>query len=155
MSDHSTPDHLVAEFHRAFNYPVRTTPAVPTNPDEIRLRLRLILEEFQELIEAHTRGDLFSWVHDAFSDIRNHIDNVTPSDVDLVATADALADLDYVIAGTRLTYGIPGDEVMAEVHAANLRKAGGEPDATGKLQKPAGWQPPDVEGVLRRNGWEG
>jgi predicted HAD superfamily Cof-like phosphohydrolase len=147
-------DAQVAQFHRAFGYPVRSVPAVPESANEIRLRLRLILEEFQELVEAHTRGDLFSWVNDAFHDIRNHIDSTMPDDVDLVATADALADLDYVIAGTRLTYGIPGAEVAAEVHASNMRKVGGKPDENGKLQKPDGWTPPNVEGVLRRAGWK-
>lgn len=146
-------DTQVAEFHRAFGYPVRSVPAVPGS-DEIRLRLRLIHEEFRELIEAHTRGNMLSWTEDAFDEILHHIDTITPEEVDLPAVADALADLDYVIAGTRLTYGIPGAEVAEEVHAANLAKVGGKPDASGKLQKPAGWKPPDVEGVLRLAGWK-
>jgi predicted HAD superfamily Cof-like phosphohydrolase len=149
-------DAQVAQFHRAFGYPVLSVPAVPESADEIRLRLRLILEEFQELVEAHT-DDEFGQppsLRRAFEFIEQWIRERAVFSVDLPATADALADLDYVIAGTRLTYGIPGAEVAAEVHASNMRKVGGKPDENGKLQKPDGWTPPDVEGVLRRAGWK-
>ncbi len=75
--------------------------------------------------------------------------------VDIAALADACADLAYVVEGTNLEFGINGDEIMAEVHRANMTKAGGGKDEHGKAIKPPGWTPPDIEGVLRKQGWQG
>ncbi len=149
-------DACVADFHRAFGYPVRTVPQVPSE-DEIRLRLRLIAEEFVELLQAH---DVTGFNSQRLDEAENHIfafineARLGPIEVDLADAADALADLDYVIAGTRLQYGIPGRAVFDEVHRSNLAKAGGKHDEHGKLQKPEGWTPPDIESVLRKYGWE-
>lgn len=76
---------------------------------------------------------------------------------DPVAIARELADVVYVAYGTADARGIPLDAVIAEVHAANMRKFDGgavmRPD--GKLMKPPGWQPPDVAAVLREHGRPG
>jgi predicted HAD superfamily Cof-like phosphohydrolase len=141
----------VTKFALAFGYPVRTRITEPT-ADEAALRLRLITEEFLELLEAHGAPGL----------IRSEIwDRVTKwvewqrggpgFRVDIVKAADALADIDYVVEGTRLTYGIPRQAVANEVQRSNMAKAGGTHDpVTGKLQKPPGWTPPDIDGVLAR-----
>src|SRR4051812_4427776 len=41
---------------------------------------------------------------------------------DIVAVADAIADLLYVTYGAALTFGIPVREVFAEVHRSNMTK---------------------------------
>ena len=81
--------------------------------------------------------------------------------VDMVEFADALTDLDYVIEGTRLTFGIDGRCMLAEVQRANMAKTNealASADASKragvvKAQKPPGWTPPDVAGVLKEQGW--
>jgi hypothetical protein len=36
-----------------------------------------------------------------------------------------------------------------------MAKVGGALDANGKFRKPPGWTPPDIERVLREQGWTG
>jgi predicted HAD superfamily Cof-like phosphohydrolase len=120
--DESNAD-MVREFHQAFDLPRREIPEIG-NIDEIELRLRLIDEERQELEDALMIGDV-------------------------VDTADALADLLYVVYGTAIQFGIPIDSVFAEVHRSNMTKVGGGKDEWGKILKPAGFQKPDIAGVLK------
>lgn len=69
-------------------------------------------------------------------------------------TADAIIEQIYVLIGTLVAMGIDFWPLWAEVQRANMAKAGG-PVVNGKVTKPEGWQPPDIEGELRRQGWEG
>jgi predicted HAD superfamily Cof-like phosphohydrolase len=43
-------------------------------------------------------------------------------DGDIVAVADAIADLLYVVYGAALTFGIPAHAVFTEVHRSNMTK---------------------------------
>lgn len=74
---------------------------------------------------------------------------------DLPAIADGLADLIYVALGTAIAYGIDLRPVWSAVHAANMAKIGGPTREDGKVLKPEGWQPPDIKGILERQGTEG
>jgi len=89
----------VAEFHKTFKHPVVENPAIPA-ADRCKLRVSLIQEELNELQEA--------------------IDNN-----DLVEVADALADIQYVLSGAVLEFGL-GDkfvELFNEVQRSNMSKA--------------------------------
>lgn len=115
-------------FHRLFGLPSRRTPGTDGVPDELlRLRVDLIREEAEEFADAAAQRDL-------------------------QAMADALADLVYVTYGAAVTLGIDLDDVVAEVHESNLTKLGpdGRPvmRGDGKVLKPPGYRPPDVERVL-------
>jgi predicted HAD superfamily Cof-like phosphohydrolase len=117
----------VRAFHVAFGQRVANKPELP-DAAERTLRMKLITEEFNELCDAEEANDL-------------------------VEIADALADIIYIACGTAVSYGIPLDDVFEEVHASNMAKlVDGKvirrPD--GKVQKPEGWQPPDIEGVLKK-----
>lgn len=95
------PDSLnrVAEFHRTFKHPIQAAPAIPS-PERCKLRVSLIAEELKELEEA----------------IQNK---------DIVEIADALSDLQYVLSGAILEFGLGerfGD-LFAEVHRSNMSKA--------------------------------
>jgi 8-oxo-dGTP pyrophosphatase MutT (NUDIX family)/predicted HAD superfamily Cof-like phosphohydrolase len=118
---------MVREFHRAFDGPVAAV-ANP-RPAEWKDRISFLQEEFDEYVEAARVGDL-------------------------AAVADALADMVYVVHGTALTYGIPLDEVLAEVHRSNMSKLGadGRPilGADGKVVKGPGFVAPDVAAVIAR-----
>ncbi len=59
-----------------------------------------------------------------------------------------LADLLYVSYGALDAFGLPADAIFAEVHRANLSKAGGPRRADGKVLKPPGWRPADVASVI-------
>lgn len=139
----------VREFHRAMDCPERETPGtIPIR--RAKLRLKLIGEEFLELVDAMlgTEGDLA----ESIADFRKTVDEADVR-IDMVRMADALADLDYVIEGTRLEFGIDGDPIADAVHAANMAKLGGPKRTDGKILKPPGWKPPDVAAELRKQGW--
>jgi predicted HAD superfamily Cof-like phosphohydrolase len=96
-----TPDSLnaVAEFHRTFHHPVLETPQIPSET-RCKLRVALLAEELKEL-------------------------EVAILEKDLVEVADALCDLQYVLAGAILEFGL-GDRfktLFDEVQRSNLSKA--------------------------------
>jgi predicted HAD superfamily Cof-like phosphohydrolase len=143
---------MVAQFHRTGGYPVRHSPAVPSD-DEIRFRFRLIAEEFFEQFDACFPGALQrQLIADAKDRVRQLIEIGPIGKVDLEALVDAWADLKYVIVGSEVTFGVDGNAVFRVVHAANLRKfgPGARRDANDKPVKPPGWTPPDIAGELER-----
>jgi predicted HAD superfamily Cof-like phosphohydrolase len=88
----------VAEFHRTFHLPVLDTPQIP-DADRCRLRINLLQEELKELEEAIAANDL-------------------------VEAADAFADLQYVLSGAILEFGL-GEKfrsLFEEVHRSNMSK---------------------------------
>ncbi|MFM7850346.1 MAG: hypothetical protein ACKO96_00135 [Flammeovirgaceae bacterium] len=91
--------NLVADFHRTFKHPI--LPA-PTIPDKARceLRVALIAEELKELEVA----------------IQNK---------DIVEVADALCDIQYVLSGAILEFGLGEKfkDLFNEVQRSNMSKA--------------------------------
>lgn len=112
------PLEMVAEFHHHVGAGIRTCPTVDVPAAE--MRVQFVEEEARELREAVEARDV-------------------------VAVADALADLAYVVYGGALHFGIPIVEVFAEVHRSNMTKT---PAGDGKAIKGAGYQPPNVAAVL-------
>lgn len=89
----------VAEFHKTFKHPVVSSPAIPSK-ERCALRVSLLAEEVKELQEAI-------------------------ADNNLVEIADALADIQYVLAGAILEFGL-GEKFKSlfdEVHRSNMSKA--------------------------------
>ncbi len=89
----------VAKFHRTFKHPVLASPSIPDSK-RCALRVELIAEELREFEEA----------------IR---------DKDIVAIADALCDIQYVLSGAVLEFGL-GEKFKAlfdEVQRSNMSKA--------------------------------
>ncbi|OEK00962.1 hypothetical protein BFP97_05310 [Roseivirga sp. 4D4] len=88
----------VAEFHKTFKHPILPSPQIPS-ADRCKLRVSLIAEELKELEEAI-------------------------ADNDLVEVADALADIQYVLSGAILEFGL-GDKfktLFDEVQRSNMSK---------------------------------
>lgn len=115
-------------------------PLTPTVPDSSTawLRVNMLLSEVNEYKEAK------SACYQAKLNLGT--DQTTTQQAALVSMADALADMVYVIYGTAATYGIDLDNVLDIVHDANMRKlVDGKvlKDEHGKIQKPAGWVPPE------------
>jgi predicted HAD superfamily Cof-like phosphohydrolase len=129
------------------------SPTVPSD-ETIRLHTRIDSEEFVEKLDAlyddpaaiAQLKHLFRWFAE-YSPIRKDLHNRLPD------FADALADCAFTNEGFATAFGINLDRVFEVVAAANLRKKDG-PIVDGKRMKPEGWQPPDVAGELRRQGWE-
>ena len=89
----------VAAFHKTFKHPILQDPKIP-GKDRCALRVELISEELKELQEA--------------------IDNQ-----DLVEVADALCDIQYVLSGAVLEFGLGEKfvELFNEVQRSNMSKA--------------------------------
>jgi predicted HAD superfamily Cof-like phosphohydrolase len=101
----------VEEFHKLFDLPVLDNPQIPSK-DRCDLRAELLKEELNEFIDA----------------IREK---------DLVEIADAFADLNYVLSGAILEFGI-GDkyeEIFNEVHRSNMSKTCGSIEEADKTIK--------------------
>ena len=137
------------------------TPSVPVIPDEKTrlLRAKLILEEAIETINA-----LGVEVRLRSEEGQAGVVTVEPhelafaitGEVDLGGVVDGCADISVVTIGTLIAFGVDDEPVLEEVDEANLRKFGPGSYARedGKWIKPPGWTPPDIEGVLERQGWE-
>jgi predicted HAD superfamily Cof-like phosphohydrolase len=67
-------------------------------------------------------------------------------DRDLTAIADALGDLEYVVKGTAVSYGIDMEPVFKEVHESNMSKLGRRTD--GKVLKGGDFRQPDIRRIL-------
>jgi len=116
----------VAEFHETCGAYSASSPGLPPQ-DVVSLRESLIEEECsRELLPAMREGDL-------------------------AKVADAIIDSIVVLIGTGLAYGLPLEELWDEVHRTNMAKQGGPRREDGKILKPPGWTPPDIEGVLARH----
>lgn len=155
----NTPDEkpvsasaLVKEFHETYNLPIRTTPDVDV--PEVGLRLDLIMEEVIELIHA-LYGERASNVIDVAWKVARDADD---GNRDIVEVADALADIEYVVHGAALVFGIDLDAVLQEVQASNMSKLdeNGKPiyREDGKVLKGPNFFEPKIEEELKNQGWE-
>ena len=142
------PEALVRRFHHVYGLPVQTDGA-SLERESLDMRMSLIAEEFAELVGAvygqAARAEIESSYHRAVA--------ADDGARDTVETADALADLVYVIYGMALETGIDLAAVLAEVQRSNMSKLGadGKPvhREDGKVLKGPDYFPPNVEAVLR------
>ncbi|MBX3241445.1 MAG: nucleoside triphosphate pyrophosphohydrolase family protein [Chitinophagaceae bacterium] len=97
--EEAKPLRSVAAFHTTFKHPVLKEPAIPSRK-RCDLRVSLIAEELKELQEAIDNGDI-------------------------VEVADALCDIQYVLAGAILEFGLAEKfkDLFEEVQRSNMSKA--------------------------------
>ena len=91
--------NLVADFHKTFKHPILNSPAIPEEA-RCKLRVALLAEELKEL-------------------------EVAILEKDITGVADALCDLQYVLSGAILEFGL-GDKfatLFEEVQRSNMSKA--------------------------------
>ena len=112
----------VLEFHKKFGCHIGEKPGFPSTEEE-ELKLRLVVEEYEEL--------LLGIIHR-----------------DLAEIADAIIDLKYVLNGMAISYGIDLDPLWVAVQETNMAKEGGSTRGDGKILKPKGWVAPDIKGLL-------
>ena len=133
----------------------RDTPGIPSDAT-VRFRLRLIAEEFVELLDS-VFGNQGIYVElESIQDSILAIINDRRIKVDFPEFIDALGDLDVVIEGARVACGVDGRPIARAIHAANMaKKDGPKRESDGKRLKPPGWTPADIVGELRKQGWLG
>jgi predicted HAD superfamily Cof-like phosphohydrolase len=91
--------NLVADFHNTFKHPILSQPTIPSD-DRCKLRVALLAEELKEL-------------------------EVAILEKDIVEIADALCDIQYVLSGAILEFGIGEKfhDLFNEVQRSNMSKA--------------------------------
>lgn len=144
--------NYVREFHKTYEQPIASFPRIPEFKER-QLRILLILEELEELTIASACES--ATVIQGFYQLRRAIENVPPNQgetANLVYVADAIGDLDYVVAGTNLVWGIPAELVVQEIHRSNMSKLGedGKPmkNEYGKVLKGPGYFEPNLKPIL-------
>lgn len=115
----------VQEFHETYGLPVETEQTTGSEQTK-SLRINLLQEELDELKEALESDDM-------------------------VETLDALIDLQYVLDGAFLSFGLQNVKMAAfnEVHRSNMSKLGedGKPirrEGDGKVMKGPNYFKPDM-----------
>lgn len=143
-SDISLPNNTdkVRMFHEAFGLPSNHgTKNGLWNKESRLLRFKLIAEEFIELAEA-------LGIDFAINESELHINEVQ-DEYDVVETADALGDIEYLVHGSYVQFGIDGPAVFDEIHRSNMSKLGedGKPifREDGKVLKGPNYFKPDIK----------
>jgi predicted HAD superfamily Cof-like phosphohydrolase len=171
-----TNQQKVLNFHQTFGALINEKPT-EISVEEAILRLRLIHEEFGELIYASGLQHNNEWVYSGSEEWGVRTQPVLNSDgtvlikkcedkhgtfdmpvfeeiyrPNLPLIADALGDLLYVIYGTAIAYGIDMESVFNEIHRSNMSKA--NPDGSvnkredGKIIKSASYSPARIKEII-------
>lgn len=119
----------VEEFHNAMGM---TNGVWPPTQEEAILRATLIEEEYEE--------------------VANEMLGYFPEQMNKQKIAKELADLLYVVYGTAVSFGIPIDDVFAEVHRSNMSKlVDGKPlkREDGKVLKGPNYSPANLDYIFK------
>jgi len=135
MNYKSREDSL-EEFHKAFGHPVDEVMTV----DGMEFRRSLIVEEFTELMSE------ISQVSIALARGRKPTLEVREN------LLKELCDLQYVISGMAVAFGLPLQIAFNRVHSSNMSKLGedGKPlyREDGKVLKGPNYEPPDLKDLV-------
>lgn len=134
-----TREEVVGVFHKTFSHPV----AKGFEKDLIELRYKLIAEEYEELKEELAA---------ALTDLEMY-GQVKPKTK--ARLLKELADLQYVVSGFAVTFGLPLQVAFNRVHQSNMSKLGadGKPvlREDGKILKGPLYAPPDLEDLFEKD----
>ena len=117
------------EFHETFRCFIQYEPRAAIPDDVVDVRIKLFEEELAEYRRAVATGDI-------------------------IAVADALTDMLYVLLGTFVTHGLQEQavELFAEVHRSNMSKLDGDGQPVfrgdGKVLKSDRFEEPDLASIL-------
>jgi|SanBayMetagenome_1026888.scaffolds.fasta_scaffold120683_2 predicted HAD superfamily Cof-like phosphohydrolase len=120
----------VAAFHQKFGLEPTPQPDFP-NEEIWKLKNMHLQEELNEIRAACLTGDLEQYF-------------------------DGIIDLVYVALGAAYLAGLPFDEGFKRVHEANMKKVravtaeDSKRGSTYDIVKPAGWQAPSLDDLLRK-----
>ena len=129
---------IVREFHLAFGLVAPAYPPLRPDPDLVRLRTRLITEEYKEVIAE-------------LGTLARQKDPVKITE-NYQRLLKELADLRYVVEGAAVSLGLPIEAAYVEVHRSNMSKLGpdGRPvlRADGKVLKSANYTEADMDELV-------
>lgn len=169
MTDNRSNYEKVLEFYKSFKQdeyiPDENTKSSldesVISEERLHLKMSLIAEEFNELVEAVYGLKSAQALEDGWLKAKSLDDGTR----DRVEAADALGDMKYVIAGLEIESKMPADKIFDEIHLSNLSKLdeNGEPIVSdgvtpaihdgqikpkGKILKGKDYFDPDIEAIL-------
>ena len=134
-----TREKKLTEFHEAFGHPIDKMMTV----DSMELRRSLISEEFNELMQEISSISL---------DLARGRKPSVKKQADLLKE---LCDLQYVISGMAVAFGMPLQIAFNRVHASNMSKLGDDGNPIyredGKVMKGPSYRPPHLEDLVSGN----
>lgn len=129
-------EQAVSEFQTAFGQPVNTK----ITKEALQLRMKLLTEEYHEVLEA-VRAISCSLERDQ-----------PPKQADLENLLQELADVQYVLSGFAVTFGLPLGLAFNRVHESNMSKLGedGKPiyREDGKVLKGPNYHKPTFDDLV-------
>lgn len=132
-SEENEYEAQVRAFHTAFGL----SNDVPFTPELLELRKRLIAEEVQELNAE---------IDKAVAELKSGGEISKKTLLDMLKE---MADVQYVLSGMSVTFGLPIRAVYARVHESNMSKLGpdGKPlrREDGKVLKGPDYHPPTLD----------
>jgi predicted HAD superfamily Cof-like phosphohydrolase len=133
---HKSREDSLQEFHAAFGHPVDEVMTV----DGMELRRSLIVEEFTELMSEMSQVSIaLARGRKPKLEVRENL-------------LKELCDLQYVISGMAVAFGLPLQVAFNRVHASNMSKLGedGKPiyREDGKVLKGPNYEPPDLKDLV-------
>merc|ERR1719191_434721 len=155
-----TPSETVREFTFESGKPTPEKPEVMSE-DEVHFISKMILDEVLELWATLKTAEEAKVVLNGILEKAKALPKEEYSADEegrinqVAAQADALVDIEYYMLNTAAKKGFNMSALFGVVHAANMAKKNPETGrfekrADGKIIKPPGWQPPDVEGEIVR-----
>lgn len=123
----------VIQFHETFGKPIGD----PANPEthDTEFRMNLIKEEYEEL----------QW---AIAGIDPKTQKALTPEERMIAIFDALLDMQYVILGAGVCWGLDMGFGFDEVHRSNMTKTAENKRADGKVQKGPNYRPPNLKALM-------
>lgn len=148
---------MVREFHQAFDVTDAERPCVPEPRGMTGFRMmgaiRALIDArdlFRDAAADDVRALRLALITEELAELAKAVDERDPVDA-----LDALCDLQYVLDGTVLAFGMDGvaDEAFRRVHASNMTKLGadGRPvrNETGKVTKGPNYVKVTLEDLIR------
>merc|ERR1711879_290926 len=146
----------------------KPTPGKPQVMTEVDVQFisKMILDEMLELLATlktsqESKAALIDLVTKA-EELKKeeYSDNHEGMVQQVAAQADALVDIQYYMLNCAAKKGFNMSSIFGVVHAANMAKRNPdtgrfEKNADGKVIKPPGWKPPNVDGEVARQFAEG
>ena len=123
---------MLFEFHYKYKLPIN---ADHSDMNEWVARINLIREEVRSLF-------------DEWADIEKVLSSgETPSDEQMSKFLKEMCDIEYVLRGTGVAFGLPYSAGFDAVHASNMTKDGNKKD--GKLMKGKAYKAPDILSLFK------
>jgi predicted HAD superfamily Cof-like phosphohydrolase len=155
----------VREFTIGAGQPCPDRPEVMTK-EEVEFISKMILDEVMELMATvaapeDAKASLKSMI-DKSKDIpkTTYVEGEKGRISQIADQADALVDIEYYMLNSACKKGVNLSSLFGVVHAANMAKR--DPSTgkfikrdDGKIIKPVGWQPPDIDAEIERQTREG